>query len=64
MHPGRCQLDRERHAVEAAARLDDRLGVIRVDGESGPYRASPLGEQADSSITLELAGQRQPVALR
>ena len=53
-HPRRRQFDRQRHAVEAAADLGHRGGVVVGDGEVGPGPAGAVGEQLD-----RLVGQRQ-----
>ncbi|HEY7296057.1 MAG TPA: hypothetical protein VH916_13515, partial [Dehalococcoidia bacterium] len=57
-HPRGGQLDRERHAVEAAAHLRDRGRVLLGDLEVGLQRAGPLGEQTRCVGGRDLVGRR------
>ena len=49
-HPCCRQLDRQRHAIQAAADLDHDRGIVIGNGEAGLGQAGAVGEQLDGCI--------------
>ena len=63
-HPGGGQLDGQRHAVEAAAQLGHRAGVLVGHGERGLDGPGALDEQAARIDLVQVAGAHGRAGLR
>jgi hypothetical protein len=63
-HPRRCQLDRQRHPIQAPANLPHGRCVVTGHGKAGLGQAGTVGEQLDGCIGSHQASEHGPVGQR
>ena len=62
--PGRCELDRQRHAVEPVADAHHVASVPVVEGEAGGRRPGPLDEEANRLVAEEVVAVDRSFRIR